>query len=164
MKKIYNYIQEKLVINKDSKIKNNQYEKFCDVLKLDKKNDGSKHLYELYQTDCDKIIGNNITSEQRMSTDFELIYMLAIMLLDDNYTRSEILNLGYTIYKGNNNPYDYSWFEEENNKGETVLDIIQNLYRSNNKFEEIFNKIYWYADDACLNKHESIDGIWNLHY
>lgn len=155
------YIVEKLIINKN--IINQKFSLFCETLFLDKSKNESKFIYELYKNDCEHIIGDNITKNQRMSTDFELLYMICVMLLDDKNDIESINTLGFSNYNGHNNPYDFSWFEEENDDGNTVLDVIQELYDISSKTAKIINNLYQLIKKSCTNYRKSIDGIWELH-
>ena len=159
MNNIKQYIQEKLILNKTVKSK---YDKFCKILYLDNKKSESKKLYELYQNDCEHIIGNNLTDDQRLSSDFDLLYMICVMLLSDELHIKEISSLGFKDYSGANNPYDFSWFEEENKDGNTTLEVIQQLYYNNYEIKNMINNLYHLIEKSCTDYTNSIDGIWTL--
>lgn len=164
MKNLKDTILEKLIINKHSKVKDDTLEKFCKVLYLDNKPANKRKieiLYKYYQNDCNKIIENNFDGSL-ISTNFELLFMLAVMLLDDNYNISYIRDIGWKSYKGKNNPYDFSWFEEEDGGDNTVLEVIQQLWVDNKDFYDIFSDIYMWTKDTCFDYKSAIDGIWSL--
>lgn len=79
----------------------------------------------------------------------EAVLMLVCMLLDDEYGPDSIQYIGYRNYRGNNNPYDYSWFEEEiededsDYYGKDILDFFQTLYGENRDFALYFNNVYY---------------------
>lgn len=168
MKLINNYIIEKLKISKDSKGIDQNFKKFCHELYLnDSKNnhDDLEELYNLYKNDCENIIDKNFDG-QLLSTNFELIFMIVVMLLDDDLHYSSLEKIGTTSYNGSNNPYDFSWFEEEDSNGRTVLEIMQDLYqtpKTNPRFIEIYLKIYETVSKACTSYKNAIEGIWELH-
>lgn len=163
MKNINTYIVEKYKLSKNSTTK---YTLFCDELYLNSKKDSARELFEYYENDCENVIGDKITESQRCATDFELIFMLAVMLLDDGFGSEELQNIGYHGYDGDNNPYDYSWFEEENEDGEDVLSILKSLYEEDSKegekFSEVFDDVMSKIDDCCTNPSKAIRGIWGL--
>lgn len=64
--------------------------------------------------------------------------MIAVMLIDDYYPIHRYIDLGMMDYKGRNNPYDYSWFEENTDDGD-FLDTVKKWIKNNQKeFSEIF--------------------------
>jgi len=79
----------------------------------------------------------------------EAVIMLACMLLDDEYGPESVKYIGYNGYRGNNNPYDYSWFEEEVTDEDSdyyekdVLEFFQTLYKENIEFKKYFDSIYY---------------------
>ena len=169
MKYLKDVIIEKLIINKDSKLKDYNFDNFCKALYLgttnDKENYAAECLYDEYKKDCDNIIDNNFDGKL-FSTNFELLFMLVVMLLDDQYSPTGIKTIGtkyYTNHFGNkNNPYDFSWFEVENSKNTTVLEVIQNLYESNKNFKKYFEQLYNWTSISCKDYQKAIDGIWIL--
>ena len=168
MKKINTYIQEKLVINKDIKSsKDIKFSTFCHELYLHDSplnHDDLEELYDLYLNDCDKIIEKNFDGEL-VSTNFELMFMSAAMLNADDQDWTSLPDLGYKDYPGDNNPYDYSWFEEEDSNGKTVLEVMQDLYHNDKKdptFLKMFQTIYLAIDDYCTDYEATIDGIWEF--
>lgn len=160
MKEITKYLSVK---NAKSK-KEIEYNIFCNHLYLRSNKSEAKTLFEYFKNDCEKVIGDYLEREQRLSSDFELIYMTAAMLVDDCKEINAIYNLGYKYYKGTNNPYDFSWFESENKNGKTVLQIMQDLYSFNKNFRNIFIDIFNCIENCCIKYHDTIDGIWSLQY
>ncbi len=151
MKELNNYIIEKLKLNKDSE--DPEYIKFCNALKITKDNIDtdcwdnamkySKELYKYYQSDCKEVFDETDLEEKNMLCGlFDALFILAIMLLQDEYDSNGILKIGFKSYKGNNNPYDYSWFDEENDKNQTILELIQDAYHDSNKFKQFFDNFY----------------------
>lgn len=170
MKQLNSYINEKLIIKKDSKLKNSiiSFSMFCHELYLHDSplnHDDLKELYDLFKNDCDGIIEKEFDGNL-ISTNFELIFMCVVMLLDDDLNYTHLEQLGLTKYNGTNNPYDFSWFEEENKYGDTVLDTIQDLYMkpSNPKFANMFERMYKIIEKTCISYKNAIDGIWELQY
>ena len=168
MKQLNSYINEKLIIKKDSKLKNFiSFSTFCHELYLHDSplnHDDLEELYDLFKNDCDGIIEKEFDGNL-ISTNFELIFMCVVMLLDDDLDYTHLEQLGTTGYNGTNNPYDFSWFEEENKDGDTVLDTIQDLYntpRYLSKFIDMFRRMYEIVEKTCTSYRHAIDGIWEL--
>lgn len=168
MKSLLNSIQEKLVITKDTKEKssndNANFLTFCHELCLydsPMNHKDLEELYDLYKNDCENVIGKEFNGKL-LSTNFELIFMCAAMLNADDLYHSALLKLGKPSYTGQYDPYDFSWFEEENSNGETVLEVIQYLYGETN-FLTLFNKVYNIIEKTCTSYRHAIDGIWELH-
>lgn len=172
MKNIKQHIQEKLVINKHSKVKssndNANFLTFCHELCLHDSPMNHKdleELYGLYKNDCDGVIEKEFNGKL-LSTNFELIFMCAAMLQADDIHYSHLIELGTYRYKGHYNPYDFSWFEETDKDGKSVLDIIHDLYntpRYLSKFIDMFRRIYEIIGKTCTSYRHAIDGIWELH-
>ena len=169
MKQLNSYINEKLIIKKDSKLKNSiiSFSTFCHELYLHDSplnHDDLEELYDLYKNDCENVIGKEFDGNL-ISTNFELIFMCAAMLLDDDLHDCNLEKLGTSEYNGSNNPYDFSWFEEEDKDGVTVLDTIHNLYetpRYISNFIDMFMTIYGIIKKTCTSYKHAIDGIWEL--
>ena len=136
MKLIIDYIKEGLKVNSKSKI-NSPLIQIAKILNIDE-----KYAEEIF----DKYLNMNyldLDKEQDKKlpcTQFELIFMLCAMLVQDKMLISHFTKLGLNGYKvilhGTNNPYDYSWFEEEiEDEDGTKRDL---LYFIKNKFK--FNK------------------------
>lgn len=109
----------------------------------------------------------NILSKQlqdkMICSDFEALFMLASMLVDDNKEPKNIIDIGTIGYKknlhGNRNPYDYSWFEEwyDEDNDIDVLQQIKNEYQSNKKIKDKFIEIF----DFCkINDITEADDIF----
>ena len=160
MKNLKETILEKLVFNKHTKSKDYNFNIFCKELQFDN-NENIKKLYELYLYDCDNIIGTKFNGEL-ISTNFELMFMLVAMMVDDDELPSSIYRIGTKIYNGKNNPYDFSWFEVEDSNERTVLDIMSELYGLNKYFSDTFNFIYKIIKYECKDTKKAIDGIWIL--
>lgn len=159
MKQITNYISEKLKINKNIK---SLFIQFCEQCALNEKDPVTKELYDLYRANCNDVIGDKITDDQRVSSDSDLIFMTAALLLDDNKPAGQITRIGFKNYTGNNNPYDFSWFEEENEENQTVLQVMQKLYQTNDKFHDMFDNIYAKLEIVTKDTKQLIDGIWEV--
>ena len=157
MKKLIDSIQEKLVITKDTKEKDNKFDIFFFLLLMDykdsKKLNDIKELYKLYLNDCDHIIEKNFDG-QLISTNFELMFMLAAMIVDDDKSSAAIYTIGTRAYGGKNNPYDFSWFEEENSRGQTILEVMSSLYTVNDYFKDTFKLIYLIIEKCCTDKNK----------
>ena len=170
MKKLNSYINEKLIIKKDSKLKNSiiSFSMFCHELYLHDSplnHDDLEELYDLFKNDCENVIGNKFNGKL-LSTNFELIFMCVVMLLDDDLHYTNLEQLGTSRYKGFHNPYDFSWFEKEDQDGETILDTIHDLNntpRYLSKFIDIFERMYEIIGKTCTSYRHAIDGIWELH-
>ena len=172
MKTLLNIIQEKLVINKHSKVKsdndNADFLTFCHELCLHDSplnHDDLEELYTLYKNDCEHIINKHFDGYLK-STNFELIFMCAAMLQADDIHYSHLIELGTSKYKGHYNPYDFSWFEETDRHGKSVLDTIHDMYnipRYLSKFGDMFRRIYEIIGKTCTSYRHAVDGIWELH-
>lgn len=173
MKSLLNIVQEKLVITKDTKEKFYDYEtvnfsKFCHELCLydsSMNHNDLKELYDLYRNDCEHIISNEFKGKL-LSTNFELMFMCAAMLNADDLDYHLLIELGTHRYKGDYNPYDFSWFEETDKDGKSVLDTIHDLYmtpRYLSKFIDMFRRIYEIIKKTCTSYRHAVDGIWELH-
>lgn len=94
---------------------------------------------------------------------FELLFMMAACLVDDNLDMKYYNYLGTKYYKmklnGKNNPYDYSWYEEEVEDNKDILEYFQQDWIPNNlnEFEEIYNICKQYK------KVFTIENIWNVY-
>ena len=158
MKQLVEYLSTKNIKTKDQL----DYEAFCKTLYLKSETSQVKRLFKYFKNDCENVIGDNLEENQRLATDFELIFMLVAMLNNDGQTPIDIYKIGLNNYKGDENPYDYSWFEEQNKNGKDVLEIMQDLYSSNKKFRDMFCDVYYSIINGCENYENAIEGIWNL--
>ena len=88
--------------------------------------------------DAYKII-NACDFEPECATKWECLIMLAAMLADDDNPAKMVFDLGYKRYRqyGENNPYDFSWFEEPDD----ILDCYHNELRSNETLMRLFKKM-----------------------
>ena len=143
MKQINKYILERLHITKNTGEDIEPHvslEKFCELLYL-KNTKNTEELYDFYINDCDDIISSNFDGKL-FSTNFELMFMLAAMIVDDGFITTVISKIGTKLYNGKNDPYDFSWFEVEDSNENTVLEIMGKLYGSDKEFSKIFRIIY----------------------
>lgn len=159
MNNLKEYIVEKLKLSKKSG-KEYEYEKFCKALEIEQSKYAAKLFDYYYNHKCDCLEGY-FDKEQLVSTCFDLMLMLSVLLIEDNMLPEQILKIGTTAYKGKNNPYDMSWFTDENSKGQTVLEILKQLYIGNNDhwFREYFGDFYSIVKN-CGNI--SDDNAWVL--
>ena len=79
------------------------------------------------------------------------MFMLAAMIVDDGFITTVISKIGTKLYNGDNNPYDFTWFEVEDSNGNTVLEIMGKLYGSDKEFTKIFRIIYNIINIECTN-------------
>ena len=102
----------------------------------------------------DKYVKLDILSKdlqkKMICSDFEALFMLASMLVDDKKDPDTILELGTVGYSRRNkygrNPYDYSWFEEETRDGD-FLDSVKKWIKQNlEEFETIYNIVKKHKD------------------
>lgn len=144
MKHIQNFIIEKFKLNSKtietnkqnnkknlitnlSKILNISYNQCEDICNKYYFVDPCK-FFNLFDTDDDCLL----------CTPLEALLMIAVMLIDDYYPMHRYIDLGMMDYKGRNNPYDYSWFEENTDDGD-FLDTVKKWIKNNQKeFSEIF--------------------------
>ncbi len=143
MNNLKEYIIEKLSLD-SKKISDESLKKFMKALGIKKSDEYVLKLKHYCDTDCDKQLEKDDYIPKNMwnSFEFDALLMLAVMLLEDGYKAKDILNIGFKSYKGNNNPYDYSWFDEENDKNQTILELIQDAYHDSNKFKQFFDNFY----------------------
>ncbi len=163
MKDLKDIIIERLHINKNTGEDIEPHlslEKFCRLLYLNNTKN-TEELYDFYINDCDNIIIKNFDGGL-LSTNFELMFMLAAMIIDDGFIPTVISKIGTKSYQGDNNPYDFSWFEVEDSNENTVLEIMGKLYESDKEFSKIFRLIYNIIDIECISTKKAIDGIWDL--
>ena len=107
--------------------------------------------------------------DKMICTDFEALFMLAAMLVDDKNGPGDLPYLGTIKYQrqfGHNNPYNYSWFEEwyDEDNDIDVLQQIKNEYSTNKKVKDKFNEIYDFCkenditnSDAIFDFHDEVD-------
>ena len=161
MKQLDYFINEKLKVNSKSTIKNTTTD-IANYLGIDikyAKEIEDKYLNKNYLSiskECEKYL---------LATQFELVFMLAIMLVDDNKDYSDIIDLGFNLYKGKNNPYDYTWYEEgfiDSNGTEytDILEYIQKLFKNSKEFRELFKEVYDFCKKANINNPEKFFDIY----
>lgn len=101
-------------------------------------------------------------------SDFEGAFMLAAMLADDGNNPDDIRKLGYKSYRaiGKHNPYDFSWYEEEDeDTGTDYLGLIQEMYGVDDdstgdpKFRKIFKDMF----DFCKKNKINPDDVWGCY-
>ena len=168
MNNINKYIQEKLIINKNVNVYNKILSNLCDFFGSTK--DETKFLEKYFNIDedeCEELLNYKVEPELICSPG-ELFVMLAYMLIDDNLGCQYYSILGISKYKtkfkGKNNPYDYSWFEEQGwtNEDEDILmscqDWIQNNYTEFNQIYKFVKKHY-----STISKNGGVYAIFYMH-
>jgi len=170
MKTLKNIINEKLKINSKSKVSSltQDIAKYLRISEQDAETLESKYLHAEY-FDLDEMYKKDLPATQ-----FELVFLLASMLVDDNVKVDYIERLGTVGYKkdiGHSNPYDYSWYEEQfsdqDNDYEDVLEYIQEQYKHNNDFNKLFKEVYIFCKNKGINDPEKIFGWYdniNINY
>ena len=170
MKTLINIINEKLKINSKSKVSTltKDIAKYLDISETDAEVIETKYLHKEY-FDLDEIYKKDLLASQ-----FELVFLLATMLVDDNAKVDDIERLGTVGYKkniGHSNPYDYSWYEEpfsdQDNDYEDVLEYIQEQYKHNDDFNKSFKEVYIFCKNRGINDPEKIFGWYdniNINY
>jgi hypothetical protein len=154
MKNITEYITEKLVLNKNT-FKNN-YDK--DMSRFIQKHNISPkdaaYFNKYYKEDPKKFFGDYTAAgfDEFCASTLELLMMIAGCLIEDNMPAADFGELGYKHYRGKCNPYNFSWFDEEDSNGDTVLECIQKWIDNNySEFLELYNTCKKYKitqDDA----------------
>lgn len=161
MKTLINIINEKLKINSKSKVNSlsKDIAKYLGISETDAEVIESKYLHKEY-FDLDEMYKKDLPATQ-----FELVFLLASMLVDDNAKVDHIERLGTVGYKkeiGHSNPYDYSWYEEEfsdqDNDYEDVLIYIQEQYKHNDDFNKSFKEVYIFCKNRGINDPEKFFG------
>lgn len=154
MKTLSIILQEKLHIDKNSKSRNKHKEAF-EVFFEGLPKEQIKYIWDKY------IVGHPFSKEAEnalLCTPFELLFTMGIMLVDDNLSYNNYTYLGTKWYKtklhGQNNPYDSSWFEEEINDDQDILDYLKNEWIPNNEddFIFIYNLCEKYPNILTLDK------------
>ena len=170
MKTLNTIIQEKLKINSKSKVSSltKDIAKYLGISETDAEVIESKYLHKEY-FDLDEIYKKDLLASQ-----FELVFLLAAMLIDDNAKVDDIERLGTVGYRkdiGHSNPYDYSWYEEpfsdQDNDYEDVLEYIQEQYKHNDDFNKLFKEVYIFCKNRGINDPEKIFGWYdniNINY
>ena len=170
MKTLINIINEKLKINSKTKVRSltKDIAKYLGISETDAEVIESKYLHKEY-FDLDEIYKKDL-----LASEFELVFLLASMLVDDNAKVDDIERLGTVGYKkdiGPSNPYDYSWYEEpfsdQDNDYEDVLEYIQEQYKHNDNFNKLFKEVYIFCKNRGINDPEKIFGWYdniNINY
>lgn len=170
MKTLINIINEKLKINSKSKVSSltKDIAKYLNISETDAEVIETKYLHKEY-FDLDEIYKKDL-----LASEFELVFLLASMLVDDNAKVDDIERLGTVGYKrniGHSNPYDYSWYEEkfsdQDNDYEDVLEYIQEQYKHNDDFNKSFKEVYIFCKNKGINDPEKIFGWYdniNINY
>lgn len=170
MKTLINIINEKLKINSKSKVSSltKDIAKYLDISETDAEVIETKYLHKEY-FDLDEMYKKDL-----LASEFELVFLLAAMLVDDNAKVDDIERLGTVGYKrniGHSNPYDYSWYEEpfsdQDNDYEDVLEYIQEQYKHNDDFNKSFKEVYIFCKNKGINDPEKIFGWYdniNINY
>lgn len=145
MKQLSNYIAEKLILNKDTfkqdpeMINDQMVEKFEDLFSekfnIPKVIAGAWYKY-YYSIKPEKFFG--VDGSGWCCTPLELLYMLAAMLIDDELSYTYYNKIMLSSYPGDNNPYDYSWFEEEHDPY-----VLAEVVKWISKHEDRFGLIYY---------------------
>lgn len=136
MKTINNYIIEKFKIN--SVTANQKVRKLAELFGLEfeeakylnKYIDPEEPLFDFKNPIC---------------LPLEALLMLAFILIDDNMPFDYYKILGTKLYKqkgGKGNPYDWSWFEEEEDDAKDGKDYLDHVVKWINEHENEFKKIY----------------------
>lgn len=157
MKNLTEFLNEKLHVG-NYKEENKTLKSLCEF--FGSKPEETKFLIEYWEKDNEDIFNKEA---DYYSSALELLIMMAYMLIDDGNDIDKYSKLGLKSYKniGNNNPYDYSWFEGEDNNGNTILEICQNWICDNkDKFEKIYNFVNKYKknldEDKIFNMYDSL--------
>lgn len=154
MKTLNAIIQEKLKINSKSKVSTltKDIAKYLGISETDAETLESEYLYKEY------FELNNKYKKDLPATQFEIVFLIASMLVDDNAEVSQIMRLGTIGYKKNigpSNPYDYSWFDKQFGRYGDLLDIVKDQYTLN-KFNKLFNEVYEFCKHAGINEPDKI--------
>ena len=153
MKQISNFIKEGLKITSKTKV-NSKIDRLARLM-------GCRN--NVIETILDKYVDLNVFDKKMhkkmICTDFEALFMLAMMLVKDKCEISDILYLGTVHYSsniGHSNPYDYSWYEElyDDDKDIDILDQIKIEYRNNEKVKNIFKEIFNFCKDNDLDNYK----------
>lgn len=113
-----------------------------------------KELMDLWRKDAinsgTSILPDTATREEREQFEYEdagatfdKLMLLAAMLVDDDMPEDAINDIGTEDYGGENNPYDYSWFDGEikcTNK--TMLDYVVEWYNAYDQNKRHFGRYY----------------------
>ena len=154
MKSLINIIKEKLKINSKSKVSSltEDIAKYLNISETDAEIIEMKYLHKEY-FDLDDIYKKDLSASE-----FELVFLLASMLVDDNAKVDNIERLGTVGYEkeiGPSNPYDYSWYEEkfsdQDNDYNNLLEYIKEQYKHNDNFNKLFKEVYIFCKNRGIN-------------
>ena len=160
---IKNYIFERLKITAKSKT-NEDYKKEHEI-------ENFKKFYKGIPEDIqDKIIkqylyGNPFEDAENadlICTPFELLFLLAALLVDDGAPYNYYNSIGFKPYKRHgykNNPYDWSWYDVEVDNYDDILEYLQDKWIPNHikEWQEIYSLCSKYKNIL------SIDNIWECY-
>ncbi len=134
MKNINKFIIEKLKLSKNNDINKEIISSLCEYFNSDY---NETKFISKYLIDSERFFNKHV---EYIASPFELLFFLALMLIDDNEPIEQVRMIGYTSYKGKWNPYDYSWYEEETKDGMDILDICRIWINDNfNEFKKIYD-------------------------
>ena len=151
MKKINEFIQEGLKITSKTKV-NSKIDRLARLM-------GCRN--NVIEIILNKYVDLNVFSKDMQNkmicTDFEALFMLAMILVHDNKNFDEILTLGTKHYKGKGNPYDFSWYEELYDEDDDIdiLDEIKYLYGHDKEIKNTFKEIFNFCKENDLSDYES---------
>jgi len=153
MKNLQDIIQEKLQIGSKTKI-HDPYKYLATFLDCD-----VNTIQTILKKYIDLNVFNNTMHKKMLCTDFEALFMLAMMLVKDKAKESDISYMGTVHYSkniGKANPYNYSWYEElyDENGDIDILEQIQYEYMTNEKIKNTFKEIFNFCKDNNLDNYE----------
>lgn len=141
MKTLNNFILERLKLNKDSKATESDIKLFGNILGIEY-ND-AEWIYRDYYTNIEmfeEIYCDEWSQRNAFFTPFESLAILANMLIDDGNECELFKKLGMKSYTGDNNPYNWGVWCEENDNEVTLLEYVQ--YWIERKNFKAFKKMY----------------------
>lgn len=151
MKALNKYVNEKLVLNKDTFkdkfIKEKEFSKEFNI-----PFDISKELFRKYYVNSEEFFG--VKGSGWCCTPLELLYMIAAMLIDDNLIYRYYKEIDLTTYPGKNDPFDYSWFEEDNDPN-VMKEVRIWIYKNELEFSMLYDIILKY--DSPTDPEEVFD-------
>jgi len=155
-----------------NKMMDDKFIEFCEILNLNIDKLEAKDLFNYFKSDCDemltKYINNrsvNGANDVMCSSDFCVITMACILLLQDHKPPYDLLLMGTDKYTGKNDPYDYSWFEGVgiNKADKTTLEYMQDLYKTNKKFVDMFDNVFLVLEECCDDYQKIEDALWSFY-
>lgn len=164
MKNIITFINEKLKISSDKgdrydEIIDNKFIKFIsEELGIDKKLI-RKWYYKYWDVQVWEFFNIPKEDDDSCCTVFDGFFMMAAMLVEDKRPAEEYNKLGFRSYPGNNNPYNFSWFDAEIGNI-TFLEVCQEYIGKHfNEFKDIYDALKKSYNNGYDNL---IDKIWEL--